>query len=472
MIYNIDTRKENTNVEILLKRLQHRLRARSDNLSDGLETYDYFDVNSSAFNNIDIDPELYFAIDYASKIYDPRTVPGNTRFYKVKKLIMRIFRLYATRQVEYNATVLRILNKFFDKFHDILDRFDYFRKSEVNIHNRIEQSEKLIRNNKKLIKNHRKRLENVETYEQELNFLRYRIEKAESNERKLDSRLRTLENLENKLHHVIIENISLRQRLDKSAVQKETVGEPGKTVSSRSLQAAKSDNDQISLHDDYLYFPYLNEDRGIEEIISSRVKRYIPFFSKLKFTNKVANPYVVDIGCGRGEFLEACREASIPCRGIEVNHDLVAYCKGKGHNVKFSDAISFLSELEDNSLSGIISCHVIEHFQPSSLLDFMKLSVRKLVSGGRIVLETPNPTSLSALCNFYKDFTHIHPVHPDTLQFLMKQLGLKEITKLELSPPSGELLEDPEDNSLMSKNIKKLNKIIFGHLEYAIFATK
>jgi len=257
--------------------------------------------------------------------------------------------------------------------------------------------------------------------------------------------------------------------LDKIAVQKENIQSYPETA----VAHIKDENNiQISLHDDHLYFPYLNEDRGIEGIISNRVKRYVPFFSKLAFSKDISNPYVIDIGCGRGEFLEECKKAAIPCRGIEVNQDLVAYCKEKGYDVDFNNAISYLSGLEDNSLSGIISCHVIEHFHPSSLLDFLKLSIQKLTPEGRIILETPNPTSLFALCNFYKDFTHVHPVHPDTLQFLLKQLGLKDITKLELSPPSDELLDDPEDDSLMSKNIKKLNKIIYGHLEYAVFATK
>jgi len=469
MIYNIDTRKEETTVEHLLRRVQRSLRTGQDNFSEELETFNYYDANLTTYNNIDIDPELYFAIDYASKIYDPRTVPGNTRFYKLKKLMMRFFRLYATRQVEYNATVLRVLNKFFDKFHDVIERFEYFRKSEVKLHNRIEQTETLIRNNYKLIDKHRERLENVEVYEQELNFLRYRIEKAESNERKLNGRLITLETLENKLHHAIIENISLRQRLDRMSIQSEAV--PSGSKPSSAPPETKNIS-QISLHDDHLYFPYLNEDRGIESIISNRVKRYVPFFSKLDFSKDIANPYIVDIGCGRGEFIESCNEANIPCRGIEVNQDLVSYCKEKGYNVEFNNAISYLSELEDNSLSGLISCHVIEHFHPSSLLNFLKLSVQKLAPGGRLILETPNPTSLFALCNFYKDFTHVQPVHPDTLQFLLKQLGLKDITKLELSPPSNEMLEVPEGDKSMSKNIKKLNEIIYGHLEYAIFATK
>ncbi len=452
MIYNIDTRKEDTTVEHLLRRVQRSMHTDRDNYSEELETYNYSNVHSASYNNIDIDPDLYFAVDYASKIYDPRTIPGNTRFYKIKKLAMRLFRLYATRQVEYNATILRILNKFFDKFHDIIEQFEYFRKSEVKIHNRIEQTEKLIRNNYKLIDSQCHRLENIE-----------------SNERKLNSRLRILEDFENKLHHAIIENISLRQRLDKLTLQKES---PQTSLETTIPHIKDENNIQISLHDDHLYFPYLNEDRGIESIISNRVKRYVPFFSKLDFSKNIENPFIIDIGCGRGEFIESCKEATIPCRGIEVNQDLVAYCKEKGYEVEFNDAMSYLSELEDNSLSGLISCHVIEHFHPSSLLNFLKLSVQKLAPAGRLILETPNPTSLFALCNFYKDFTHVHPVHPDTLQFLLKQLGLKDITKLELSPPSNEILDIPEDDVLMSKNIKKLNKIIYGHLEYAIFATK
>jgi len=450
-MHNIDTRKENTTVEHLLRRVQQQLRQQKGQPVEPLPENEYYKQKLESYSNIDIDPDLYFTLDYASRIYDPRTIPGNTRFYKIKKIAMRIFRLYATRQVEFNATILQILNKFFDKFHDIIKEFDYFRKAEVKLLSRIENSEG-----------------KQSKFVEQLQLQRQRIERLEGRERVFNRRLTTLEDLENRLQHALTENVSLRQRLDKLMLS----GYFAKETDSITSQQSSDNIDTTAVHNDHLYFPYLNEDRGIESIIYERVERYVPFFAKQKKSQDIANPYVIDIGCGRGEFLDACHKADVPCKGLEINEDMVKHCCDKGYEVELGDAISFLNELEDNSTRGIISCHVIEHFPPQKLISFLKLCTMKLAPGGRLVLETPNPTSLFALCSFYKDFTHVHPVHPDTLQFLLKQLGLNDITKLELSPPLNEMLEEPTDDFVMINNIKKLNKIIYGHLDYAIFATK
>jgi len=99
---HIDTRKEDINVDYLLRGIQHRIRNKTGISSIPLEEIEDFDnietygSQLDSYNNIDLSPELYFTLDYASKLYDPRSVPGNTRFYKAKKLMMRFFRLYAT----------------------------------------------------------------------------------------------------------------------------------------------------------------------------------------------------------------------------------------------------------------------------------------------------------------------------------------------------------------------------------------
>ncbi|MBR4465181.1 methyltransferase domain-containing protein [bacterium] len=83
------------------------------------------------FDNLHLGNEMYFQLDYAAKIYDPRTVPQNTRFRRIKGLLMRVMRLYATRQVEFNATVVKLLNMFQDRFEETVERFNYFRQAEV-----------------------------------------------------------------------------------------------------------------------------------------------------------------------------------------------------------------------------------------------------------------------------------------------------------------------------------------------------
>lgn len=142
---NFDTRIEEMETEQLLRRVKYHLEhpdqpevRRAPEAPQGKD-----------FENIHLGNEMYFQLDYAAKIYDPRTVPANTRFRRVKDLIMRVMRLYATRQVEFNATVVKLLNMFQDRFEEVVSRFNYFRESEVRtqealrtIDSRLEQLEK------------------------------------------------------------------------------------------------------------------------------------------------------------------------------------------------------------------------------------------------------------------------------------------------------------------------------------------
>lgn len=142
---DFDTRIEEMETEQLLRRVKHHLEhpdqpevRRAPEAPQGKD-----------FENIHLGNEMYFQLDYAAKIYDPRTVPQNTRFRRIKGLLMRVMRLYATRQVEFNATVVKLLNMFQDRFEEVVSRFNYFREAEVRnqealrtIDSRLEQLEK------------------------------------------------------------------------------------------------------------------------------------------------------------------------------------------------------------------------------------------------------------------------------------------------------------------------------------------
>ncbi len=557
---HIDTRKEDITVDYLLRGIQHRMRNKKgmpsiayedDEPFEDVESYGY---QSSDYNNIDLRPELYFSLDYASKLYDPRTVPGNTRFYKAKKLLMRVFRLYATRQVEFNAAILKISNRFFDLFHEIIEKFEYFRKAEVGMHNRIERNEKITRNTNKRLDIHRSRLEYVENFDIDISFLRQRVENVEDFEkeiylsrqrieklenweknyniqrkriekletweenyniqrkrieeletwedhfnihrkrieelekwdenfniqrkrfeeleninRKLNKRLLPLENLKEKFEILLNENTVLRQRLEQSMIEAKTT-----IKASKQNKPSSSYSTDSNIYNDHLYFPYLNTDRAIESVVKKLVEPYVSYFSKTKVNKNIANPFIIDIGCGRGEFLDSCREAKLTVKGIDINEDMVSHCKAKKHDVMLSDAVSYLGSLENNSLKGIFACHMIEHMQPNQLLEFLRLCSAKLASGGKLALETPNPTSFFALSMFYRDFTHKQPIHPKTISFLLEKLSFRnvEIEEIHPAPDKYKLKSKSENNLLENKNIEKLNNTLYGYLDYSVLATK
>jgi len=158
--------------------------------------------------------------------------------------------------------------------------------------------------------------------------------------------------------------------------------------------------------------------RGPEDFIRDRQRRYLGLLGD-------RGP-VLDIGCGRGEFLDLLRERGLAYAGIDPDPDMVGRCRAKGHErLEVADANSYLEQCEDGSLGAIFCAQVIEHMPYEELLRFYSLSLRKLEPGGLFILETVNPHSVAALKTFWVDPTHQHPLFPEAA------LALCEITGFE-----------------------------------------
>src|SRR6188472_231332 len=102
---------------------------------------------------------------------------------------------------------------------------------------------------------------------------------------------------------------------------------------------------------------------------------------------------VLDVGCGRGEFLGLLREAGIEARGVDADADMVAFARGAGLDVVQADAVAYLEGLDDGSLGGVFAAQLVEHLPPAALLRLLQLAARKLRPGGLLVAETINPLS-------------------------------------------------------------------------------
>ena len=131
---------------------------------------------------------------------------------------------------------------------------------------------------------------------------------------------------------------------------------------------------------------------------------------------------VLDIGCGRGEFLALLREAEIEARGVDLDADMVAYARGEGLEVEHADAVEYLQGLEDGSLGGIFAAHSSSTC-PRRRWSAAGAGRAKLRPGGLLVAETINPLSPLALRNYYADLTHAQPLVPETLELLARQAG-------------------------------------------------
>ncbi len=154
------------------------------------------------------------------------------------------------------------------------------------------------------------------------------------------------------------------------------------------------------------YQAFAERFRGSEEYVKSGAEFYVPYFQGMR--------NVLDIGCGRGEFLQVMRTHGIEGHGIDLSQESVEQCKQKGLEAEVADLFEYLSALPDHSLPAIFSAQVVEHLPPDRLPEMIRLCAAKLEPGGLLALETPNPESLPIFATyFFLDPTHTRPVpHP------------------------------------------------------------
>jgi len=221
--------------------------------------------------------------------------------------------------------------------------------------------------------------------------------------------------------------------------------------------------------EDWQYAGFENRFRGYEEEVKKQQASYLSYFPK--------GGKVLDLGCGRGEFMELLREYGIEPLGIDINEQMIDTCLDKGLNCQKGDILEKLAELKDVSLSGIFSSQVIEHLPPAYLRRLVGLCYRKLAPSGTIVLETINPTSVFALVQiYYLDISHEKPIHPQALKFLLETSGFSDVEIKYSSPLEGERLQNlpgaDERSSILNQNIDRLNELLYASPNYAAIAKK
>lgn len=228
----------------------------------------------------------------------------------------------------------------------------------------------------------------------------------------------------------------------------------------------------------YKYVGFEDQFRGSQLDIRGRVAEYLPLFEGASD--------VIDIGCGRGEFLDLLRERGITGHGVDLNDEMVAVCRERGLNATVGDALSFLLSRPDESVGGILAAQVVEHLEPDYLVQFIDAAFRKMRPGSKIVLETINPACWFAFFSSYiRDVTHVRPLHPDTLQYFLRASGFQNVDvrysapypdeeKLQVVPSSGAgPFGGPTVMEIaFNDNFRKLNSLLFSYLDYAVIGEK
>jgi 2-polyprenyl-3-methyl-5-hydroxy-6-metoxy-1,4-benzoquinol methylase len=234
--------------------------------------------------------------------------------------------------------------------------------------------------------------------------------------------------------------------------QRAQIAAPAAAAPSSESAAAQSVASQFD------YGRFAERFRGSEEYVKAGQQIYLPYFAECR--------NVLDIGCGRGEFLEMMRDAKVPARGIDLGEESVATCRHKGLEAEVADLYVYLPNLTEASLDGIFCSQVVEHLPPERLPEMIKLCASRLTRNGVIAIETPNPECLAIFAtHFYLDPTHHRPVPHPLLAFYLEEFGFGNIEVKRLAPalesmPS--LAELPSD----------FREAFFGALDYAILAKK
>lgn len=220
------------------------------------------------------------------------------------------------------------------------------------------------------------------------------------------------------------------------------------------------------------YEEFENQFRGPEEVIKERLQVYLPYY-------RTATAPVLDIGCGRGEFLEMMRDNNVEAKGIDIFYPFVQKCKDKGLKCSYGNGIKYIAEAKDDSLGGIFAGQVIEHISNQDLILLCKHAYRTLQEGRFVILETPNPMCLSIYTNaFYIDPSHRRPISPIYMEYIMKMIGFRDVHIMytdhsrvddELPPIKGGNIENVDE---INAAVKRLSEKLYGSQDYAVIAMK
>ncbi len=222
---------------------------------------------------------------------------------------------------------------------------------------------------------------------------------------------------------------------------------------------------------DSIYTVFTDVLRGPTRAVKERVREFLPDVLAVGCGGSV-----VDLGSGRGEWLDLLRESNVDASGVDLNSTFAAECRGRGLDVVLGDARDHLARLPERSVKAITAFHLAEHLPLECLIELIDLSLRALDSGGILIMETANPENLVVgASTFYLDPTHHRPIPPPLLAFLFEARGFGEVETRFLHPSEAPL-SGPSPMSAWSSDmaplVKVINERLFGARDYAVIGQR
>ncbi len=175
--------------------------------------------------------------------------------------------------------------------------------------------------------------------------------------------------------------------------------------------------------------------RGERGVIGERLRAYLPFIAPL--AGLLAPARALDLGCGRGEWLELAGATGYSAAGVDLDDAMLAVCRARGLDVRTGDALAALRALPDASLALVSAFHLVEHIAFEQVRELIDQALRVLAPGGLLIMETPNPENLVVgASSFYRDPSHLRPLPPELLDFATEHAGFArhKVVRLQEAP--------------------------------------
>ena len=174
--------------------------------------------------------------------------------------------------------------------------------------------------------------------------------------------------------------------------------------------------------DSDFYLAFENRFRGDDSDVIRKFAVYAPLLEAIE--GEIPNPSIVDLGCGRGEWLNHLQQRGWRVFGVDQNEAMIYACEARGLSVREVDLLTHLASMADSSVDLLCAFHVIEHMPFKDLLKLCREAQRVVTASGLILFETPNPENLRVGTDlFYLDPTHIRPLSPELMEFVMQWAG-------------------------------------------------
>jgi 2-polyprenyl-3-methyl-5-hydroxy-6-metoxy-1,4-benzoquinol methylase len=234
-----------------------------------------------------------------------------------------------------------------------------------------------------------------------------------------------------------------------------------------SVEQVRSLANECSSDFDSFYVAFEDAFRGSRIDIKSRLQVYVPILKDASIGGP--DMPVLDLGCGRGEWLELLGDNGMDCRGVDANSAMVTRCHAHGLPALHVDAITYLQSVPPASLGAVTAFHLLEHLPTRQLVEVLDQTVRVFKPGGIAIFETPNPANIQVGANtFHQDPTHIHPLPSAALKFMAEARGLFRVEVLDLHPY-------PVNNAIPGDDrgfAQRFNRLFYGPQDYAIIGRK